>query len=99
MTKQVIHSRFEYPLLGQTYSEVFAEYRDMSQCNENGITGSGITCSIKSSAPKTVILLTYDRESDTYLKLKLSGVKDLKYRNVLKEALEWEESLKKREVK
>lgn len=85
MTEQVIYSRYEYPI-GNIPSEIiFKEYRGMSKEDERGVTVAGLDVCIRSDYPRAAIVLTYDEISDTYMKLKLTGVKGLQSNHFRKE--------------
>ncbi len=86
MKEQIIYSRFEYPIGNIDSSMLFAEYANMSGVNEEGVTVSGLNVTIRTEAgrdgPRAAIILTYDRESDTYMKLKLCNRKDVTYKKI-----------------
>ena len=74
--------------------KIFEKYRGRSVQREDGVIVEGLNVSICYGFLITAIILTYDKESDTYVKLLLFGTKGLKYKNCLKEKLEFEEELK-----
>lgn len=78
--KQVIYSRYEYPMGDKSTQEVFTEYNEMfmNTVNERGITVGGVTSAINIDA-KTVILLVYSKDADAFLRLKFCGRKDVKF--------------------
>jgi hypothetical protein len=76
---QTIYSRYEYPLHEQTNEEVFTEYSGMTEIDEYGTAIGGLGVCIREGHDPAVIILTYSPEADTYLHLKLTGRKDVKY--------------------
>lgn len=86
MIKQVIYSRYEYTEYN-TNAGVFKNVRESfkNEYNENGIQVNGVSAAIKGGpdsaedrpSNKTVILLVYDLESETFLKLRFAGRKDV----------------------
>lgn len=81
MIEQKIYGRYEYPIGSTPTHVIFKEYRGMSREDERGITVSGLNVAIRTDHPRVAIILTYDRVSDTYMKLKLAGVKGLQVTN------------------
>jgi|SRR5271165_128709 len=96
MIEQVIYGRWEYPIGNSHVNEIFTEYRGRSLKREDGIIVGGLSVVISGEhTARTAIILTFDRESDTFMKLYLLGKKDVRYRDCLKEKLEWEEFSRK----
>lgn len=85
--EQVIYSRYEYPIgeLTSTH-EIFTELRNMypAEFNENNVQVGGIGYAIRTIGPRSVILLTYDEESDLFLRLKHFSWPGLIYTNLRK---------------
>jgi hypothetical protein len=78
---QKIYSRYEYPIGLTPSSVIFDEYRNMSGTN-NGVTVSGLDVAIREGTERTAIILTYDKESDTYMQLKFAGMKNIKVNRI-----------------
>jgi hypothetical protein len=68
--EQIIYGRWEYSI-GKTPSHIiFDEYRNMYKKNNEGITVAGLDVCIRNDNNRAAIILTYDMESETYMKLK-----------------------------
>lgn len=76
--EQVIYSRYEYTDTRPS-EEIFNEYDSMFEkkyCPERGITVGGVSVAINVSS-KRVIVLTYDKEAEAFMRLKFYGRKDV----------------------
>ena len=77
MTEQVIYSRYEYPIGGMPTGVIFKEYQGMDVRDERGIIVGGLNVAIRDGRSRAAIVMTYDAQSDTYARLKLTGIKGL----------------------
>jgi len=85
MAQQVIYSRFEYPIGNKPASVIFAEYRGKAIRDERGVSVAGydvVVSGEEGSATRTAIVLTYDIESDIWVRLMLASKPELKYLEV-----------------
>ncbi len=91
--RQIIYSRFEYPLEpNQTTFEVFDQYNNLfgREFDHRGvrIAGVGISIATLPTIGKRAIAMAMCNDSDLYLRLKFCGRKDVMfndYRPSLKE--------------
>ena len=74
MVKQVIYGRWEFPLGDTPKDEIFLQYRNNKKYYGSLLVG-GISVTIRND--DTVILLTFDEDSELMLQLKYYGVKDV----------------------
>lgn len=85
MTKQVIYSRWEFPLKSdETLSTLIRKYNFKSEQDENGISIAGLNIGTRESAPRAAIIITYDEHADVFLKLALCGQKNISYQRYIK---------------
>lgn len=81
MSEQTIYSRWEFPT-NDSFSTLVKRFGGRYADNADGITVEGFDISLRTFAgDRDAIILTYDAESDTYVKLMLVGQKDLQYKN------------------
>ena len=79
--EQCIFSRFEFPAISFDY--LAEKYNHLpKEFNEDGTQIGGVCMAF--AYPHSAILLTYDGESDTYLKYELCNHPNLKYTNLRK---------------
>ena len=85
MKPQVIYSRYEYKLGNQTTDEVFEECNRMfaKELDDRGVQVGGVSAAINQTN-RTIILLSYDLEADTFLRLKFYGRKDVQINQYVK---------------
>lgn len=74
--EQVIYSSYEYPIGNRSSASIFAEYKDLSY-EENSITVGGINVAIRAGTIREAVVLTYDKEADTFMRLKMCGIEDV----------------------
>jgi hypothetical protein len=80
---QIIYSRYEYPIDNSvTLSSLYDKFKHQSIQNADGITIGGFDICVRASVDRAAIFLTYDDESDTYLKLALMGQQGLLYKRI-----------------
>lgn len=86
MIEQVIYSRYEFPDRKTSSQDIFKEYGGQFQVNDENVAVAGFDVCIRGTRndkDRAVIILTYDKISDTYLQLKLAGIKELKIRRLV----------------
>jgi hypothetical protein len=95
--KQMIYGRYQYPIGNTPTKEIFKEYRDTALRSESGLTIGGYDVCVSGSDTdpnRTAIILSYDLESETFLRLKFCNREDVQYRNIFKEKQEHEAILR-----
>ena len=81
--EQIIYARIEYPTQ-ESSDQIWETLKHLQPVYNNHVQIGGISVAIRVATDRAVILLAYDEESASYLKLGFGSIPGAKYTNLRK---------------